>query len=1043
MKSLIHFALRRRGVVVGITLALMAAGLYALQHIAFDAFPDLTGTRVEVITVAPGMAPEDVERLVTYPIESSLMGVPDAEGVRSVSKFGLSLITVPFPDDVDVYFARQLVQQRLNDAKGALPAGVESALGPVSTPMGELYQYVLTSDSLSLTELKTLHDYTVRPRLRTIPGVSEVNSWGGLTERVEVVVDPIKLAARRLTIADVHTALARNTLAFGGSYLEQAGERYTLRGLGRVESADDVLRIQVGVYLRAPVHVRDIGTVVLGALPRNGAVTYNGKEEVVSGMVLKLKGADSREVIALVRARMAEIQQALPASVTITPFYDQTDLVARTTNTIIKNLVEGGLLVIAVLFLFLRNVRAALIVASVIPISMLIAFIGMGIFGYSANLMSLGALDFGLIVDASIVMIESFMRRIESPHSTTGEAITDTSRRGLFERAAVEVGRPILFGIAIIVAVYIPIFTLDGMEGRMFKPMAFTVVCAVLGSLLLALTYVPAVSSFALRNVKATPAPWLTTLTARYRRVLAGVMARPQPLLVIAVVLVVVAVGSLSKIGTEFMPKLDEGSILITTRRLPSVALDDATRLSLAAERIVKQFPEVVTVVTKEGRPDLATEAMGLFEGDMYVILTPRSEWTTAKDTEGLVAALDSALRVVPGLWVSFTQPLAMRLDEAESGIKTDLGIKVVGPDLDQNASLAERIRRVVASVSGSADVAVEIADGSGQVRMEIKREALAQYGLSVDDVRNAIEMAMGSQVAAELIDGFRRIGIVVRLPQSARADAAALSRLTLRAPGGELVPLSAVADLQTTTGPEMIGHENAQRRSLVLSNVRGRDLGGFVQEVRSRIAREVPLPAGVFLEWGGQYENQQRAMSRLRLVVPGALLLIFGLLYLSFRSVPQALLVLANVPFALVGGVAALWVRDLNLNLSASIGFIALFGIAVLNGVVMVEHLNHLRHAHDDERPSVLDRILLGAADRLRPVLMTALVASLGFVPMALSTSPGSEVQRPLASVVIGGLMTSTVLTLFVLPVLYGWLETRREARHLRSAGLRVNVAG
>ena len=1043
MKSLIHFALRRRGVVVGITLALMAAGLYALQHIAFDAFPDLTGTRVEVITVAPGMAPEDVERLVTYPIESSLMGVPDAEGVRSVSKFGLSLITVPFPDDVDVYFARQLVQQRLNDAKGALPAGVESALGPVSTPMGELYQYVLTSDSLSLTELKTLHDYTVRPRLRTIPGVSEVNSWGGLTERVEVIVDPIKLAARRLTIADVHTALARNTLAFGGSYLEQAGERYTLRGLGRVESADDVLRIQVGVYLRAPVHVRDIGTVVLGALPRNGAVTYNGKEEVVSGMVLKLKGADSREVIALVRARMAEIQQALPASVTITPFYDQTDLVARTTNTIIKNLVEGGLLVIAVLFLFLRNVRAALIVASVIPISMLIAFIGMGIFGYSANLMSLGALDFGLIVDASIVMIESFMRRIEAQHNSTGEAITDTSRRGLFERAAVEVGRPILFGIAIIVAVYIPIFTLDGMEGRMFKPMAFTVVCAVLGSLLLALTYVPAVSSFALRNVKATPAPWLTTLTARYRRVLAGVMARPQPLLVIAVVLVVVAVGSLSKIGTEFMPKLDEGSILITTRRLPSVALDDATRLSLAAERIVKQFPEVVTVVTKEGRPDLATEAMGLFEGDMYVILTPRSEWTTAKDTEGLVAALDSALRVVPGLWVSFTQPLAMRLDEAESGIKTDLGIKVVGPDLDQNASLAERIRRVVASVSGSADVAVEIADGSGQVRMEIKREALAQYGLSVDDVRNAIEMAMGSQVAAELIDGFRRIGIVVRLPQSARADAAALSRLTLRAPGGELVPLSAVADLQTTTGPEMIGHENAQRRSLVLSNVRGRDLGGFVQEVRSRIAREVPLPAGVFLEWGGQYENQQRAMSRLRLVVPGALLLIFGLLYLSFRSVPQALLVLANVPFALVGGVAALWVRDLNLNLSASIGFIALFGIAVLNGVVMVEHLNHLRHAHDDERPSVLDRILLGAADRLRPVLMTALVASLGFVPMALSTSPGSEVQRPLASVVIGGLMTSTVLTLFVLPVLYGWLETRREARHLRSAGLRVNVAG
>jgi cobalt-zinc-cadmium resistance protein CzcA len=1009
VNALIHFALHRRGLVIGVTLALMAAGLYALQHIAFDAFPDLTGTRVEVITVAPGMAPEEVERLVTYPIESSLMGVPDAEGVRSVSKFGLSLVTVPFPDHVDVYFARQLVQQRLNDAKGALPAGVESALGPVSTPMGELYQYVLTSDSLSLTELKTLHDYTVRPRLRTVPGVSEVNSWGGLTERVEVIVDPVKLAARRLTMSDVHDALGRNTLAFGGSYLEQGGERYTLRGLGRVESTNDVLRVQVGAFQGTPVRVSDIGTVVIGALPRNGAVTQDGREEVVSGMVLKLKGADSRDVIKRVRERMAEIQKALPPGVKVTPFYDQTELVGRTTSTIVKNLVEGGLLVIAVLFLFLRNVRAALIVAS---------------------LMSLGALDFGLIVDASIVMIESFIRRIESHR--------DTHRLGLFERAAVEVGRPILFGIAIIVAVYIPIFTLDGMEGRMFKPMAFTVVCAVLGSLFLALTYVPAVASWALRDGEATQAPWLTALTARYRRVLAGVMQRPKPLLVAAVALVVIAVGSLSRIGTEFMPKLDEGSILITTRRLPSVGLLDATKLSMAAERIVKQFPEVVTVVTKEGRPDLATEAMGLFEGDMYVILKPRSEWTTASDQEGLVAALDSALRVVPGLWVSFTQPLAMRLDEAESGIKTDLGIKVVGPDLGQNETIAERLRAIVASVPGSADVAVEIADGSGQVRMEIKREALAQYGLSVADVRETIELAMGSQVAAELIDGFRRVGIVVRLPEASRADAASLSRLTIRSPGGELVPLSAVADLQTTTGPEMIGHEDAQRRSLVLSNVRGRDLGSFVQEVRARIAREVTLPAGVFLEWGGQYENQQRAMSRLMLVVPGALLLIFGLLYLSFRSIPQALLVLANVPFALVGGVAALWVRQLNLNLSASIGFIALFGIAVLNGVVMVEHLNHLRHAHADQRPSVIDRILLGAADRLRPVLMTALVASLGFVPMALSTSPGSEVQRPLASVVIGGLITSTVLTLFVLPVLYGWLEERREARLASRAAAR-----
>jgi cobalt-zinc-cadmium resistance protein CzcA len=555
----------------------------------------------------------------------------------------------------------------------------------------------------------------------------------------------------------------------------------------------------------------------------------------------------------------------------------------------------------------------------------------------------------------------------------------------------------------------------------------------VLGSLFLALTYVPAVSSWALRGGHGEPAAWMRRLTESYRRVLGNVLRAPRPVLGVSAVLVVVAIYSLTRIGTEFMPKLDEGSILITTRRMPSVDLADATRLSLAAERIVKRFPEVITTVTKEGRPDLATEAMGLFEGDMYVILQPREKWTSASSTEELVTKLDSALRVVPGLEVAFTQPLAMRLDEAESGIKTDLGIKVVGPDLGQNEALAERIRRVVATVPGSADVAVEVAEGSGQVRMQIRREALAQYGVSVADVRDAIDMAMGSQKAAELIDGFRRVDIVVRMPEAYRSDAAAVGRLTIRAPGGELLPLTAVASVQSTTGPELIGHEDAQRRSLVLSNVRGRDLGSFAEEVRARVAREVPLPAGVFLEWGGQYENQQRAMGRLTVVVPLALLLIFGLLYLSFRSVSQAVLVLSNVPFALVGGIAALWLRGLNLSLSASIGFIALFGIAVLNGVVMVEHLNHLRHEGQGDGGEVPepvdDRVERGASDRLRPVLMTALVASLGFVPMAISTTPGSEVQRPLASVVIGGLVTSTVLTLFVLPVLYAWLETRRAA--------------
>ncbi|MBU6365742.1 MAG: CusA/CzcA family heavy metal efflux RND transporter [Gemmatimonadetes bacterium] len=1022
MSWLIRLALRHRVAVVGATLLLMAAGVYSLRHIPFDAYPDLTGTRVEVITVAPGMAPEEVERLVTYPVESALMGIPGTEGVRSVSKAGLSLVTVPFEDGVDVYFARQLVQQRLGDAKAMLPVGVEPGLGPVATPMGELYQYVLSSDSLTLTQLKTLQDYTIRPRLRTVPGVSEVNSWGGLTERLEVTVDPVRLAARRLTLQDVHDALARNSLTFGGSYLEQGGERYTLRGLGRVERPQEVLEVVVGTPAGVPVRVGDVGRVAIGALPRFGAVTKDGRGEVVAGMVLKRTGADSRQVIAGVKARMAEIERALPPGVTVTPFYDQTELVGRTTRTITKNLVEGGLLVIAVLFLFLRNVRAALVVASVIPISMLMAFIGMALFGYSGNLMSLGALDFGLIVDASVVMVEAFVRRLETQR---GDAPAS-----LFERAAIEVGRPILFGIAIIVAVYLPIFTLQGMEGRMFRPMAFTVVCAVLGSLLLALTFVPAVSAWVLRAGTSAPAPWLVRLTARYDALLERILTHPRPVVTGAVVLVVAAVASLARIGSEFMPKLNEGSILVTTRRLPSVALDDATRLSLAVERTLKRFPEVETVVTKEGRPDLATEAMGLFDGDVYAILKPQGEWTSGETPEALVTAFDSALRAIPGLWVSFTQPLAMRLDEAESGIKTDLGIKVVGPDLEQNGALAERIRRVVARVPGAADVGVEVAEGSGQVRLQLRRDALAQHGLSVEAVRQGVELAMGGQRAAELVDGFRRIDLVVKLPVASRADADALARLTLRTPGGALVPLGAVATLETATGPEMIGHEDAQRRSLVLSNVRGRDLGGFAAEVRDRVAREVPLPAGVFLEWGGQYENQQRAMGRLTLVVPLALALIFALLYASFGSVAQAVLVLSNVPFALVGGIAALWLRDLNLNLSAAIGFIALFGIAVLNGVVMVEHLNHLRH-DPDLRGDLARRVRQGAADRLRPVLMTALVASLGFVPMALSTSPGSEVQRPLASVVIGGLVTSTILTLFVLPVLYRALEAWRPPAH------------
>lgn len=1030
MKRLIEFALRQRGAVTFGVGLLLLFGLFSLSRIPFDAFPDLTGVRVDVATTAPGLAPEEVEQLVTYPLESSLMGLPGVTGVRSVSKSGLSLITVPFPDGTDIYFARTLVQQRLAEAKGALPAGVEPQMGPVSTPMGELYQYTVSSDSMSLAEIKALHDYTIRPRLRTVAGVSDVNSWGGRIEQVQVVVDPAKLAARNLTLADVHSALAANNLSFGGAYLENEGTRYTVRGVGRLVVPSEILTVAIASPGGVPVRIGDVAVVEEGAMPRFGAVTEDGKREVVAGMVLKLKGEDSQKVIDAVLIRLDEIRGALPKHVKITPFYDQTELVGRTTHTITKNLIEGGLLVIIVLFVFLRNVRASLIVASIIPLSMLVAFSGMYVFGYSANLMSLGALDFGLIVDGAIVMVENFVHRLEKAEHEGDGTVSNAQRYALFHDAAIEVGRPILFGIAIIVAVYIPIFALEGMEGRMFKPMAFTVVCAVLGSLLLALVFVPAASLTLLKHVPAEPRQVEVRLRDRYRRALEWTFRHGVPIVVTGIVMVVVSMYSLTRIGSEFMPKLDEGAILINTRRTPSISLSDATKLSLLSEQVVKKFPEVLTVVTKEGRPDLATEAMGLYEGDLYVILKPREDWTTAEDPEGLVAAFDSALKAVPGLWVSFTQPLAMRLDEAESGIRTDLGIKVVGPDLERNGLIASRIRRVLASTPGSADVAVEVSEGTGQVRVTARRDALAQFGLSVADVRDAVNLSLGAETATEMVKGPRRIGVAVRYPDAQRNDLTSLSRLTVRSSAGALVPLSSVADVEPGTGPELIGHEDAQRRTLVLSNVRGRDLGGFVAEVQARVAREVPLPAGVFLEWGGQFENQQRAMKRLTLVVPVALLLIVGLLYASFRSWLLTALILTNVPFALVGGVAALWMRGLNLSLSASVGFIALFGIAVLNGVVLISAMNALRASGK----SVDDAVRLGAADRLRPVIMTALVASLGFVPMALSTSPGSEVQRPLASVVIGGLLTSTALTLFVLPLLYralgNWSERRVKHR-------------
>lgn len=1041
IRALISFSLEQRVLILALTLLMAGIGLWALSTLPVDAFPDLTNIQVNVVTEAPGLAPAEVEQLITFPIESAMMGIPRTEQVRSISKLGLSIVTIVFEDDVDIYFARQRVAERLGEVKARLPEGVEPTLGPVATAFGEIYQYTVEGEGYSLMELKTLHDWVIRPQLRTIPGVSEVNSWGGFIRQYHVLVDPERLLAYDLSLSEVYEALARSNTNFGGGYLEYGSEAYVIRGIGRVRSAEDLQNVVITAHRGTPVRVGDVATVQIGPALRHGAVTKGGKGEVVSGMVIMTKGENSRRVIARIKERLREIEHTLPPGIRIVPFYDQSELIRRTTRTVMMNLLKGSLLVILVLFLFLYDVRAALIVTATIPLSMLAAFIGMRALGLSANLMSLGAIDFGLIVDGAIVMIENFVRRRDlalargriSRAQASGSSLL--SSREIMRESALEVARPMLFGVFIILAVYWPILALQGMEARMFRPMALTVSMALLASLLLALTFVPAlVSWMPVHKEERTTPPWperfLARLQKRYRRALHGALRRRSLTVGVAVVLVIGALASLRWIGTEFMPELDEGALLIETRRLPSISLSESVEVATRIERLLLEFPEVATVVTKIGRPDLATEAMGIYQGDVYVLLKPRALWPHARSREELIEAMADRLREIPGVAYNFTQPLAMRLDEVVSGVRSDVAVKLFGDDPETLRELAERISQLLERVRGAADVQIEPLLGARELRIELNRAEMARFGLSVDHVAHLVETALGGKVATQVIaESARsrfdppRVDVLVRLPEAYRTHPQVISQLLIQVPSGERVPLSRLARITTAEGLEVIHRENATRRIVIQANVRGRDLGSFVAEAQDLIRRELRLPAGYYIAWGGQFENQQRAMRRLRLVVPLVLFLIFLLLFSTFDDLPRALLIMVTLPFALVGGVTALWVRGLNLSLSAAVGFIALFGIAVLNGIVMVSAINRLRTQGASLRQAVFE----GATMRLRPVLMTALVASLGFVPMALSTSPGAEVQRPLATVVIGGLISSTVLTLFVLPVLYEWMERRR----------------
>ncbi|HTR37741.1 MAG TPA: CusA/CzcA family heavy metal efflux RND transporter [Bryobacteraceae bacterium] len=1017
LTRIVDWALDNRWLVLSALIALVLTGGYVLANLPIDAFPDLTNNQVVVVTECPSMSSTEVDELVTYPIESALAGMPHVETVRSISKLGLSMITVIFDDSFNQYIARQLIAERLQEVRPRLPRDLQPVLGPMATAFGEVYQYTLESRGKSLMDLKTYQDWTLRYALRSVPGVSEVNAWGGQSKQYAVQLDPIALRQYGVTVHDVIERLAGNNSNFGGGYIEHAEQQYTVRGLGRALGPADLEDTVLLAHDGVPVLIRDVGAVATVPLLRYGA-TLRDTQEAVSATAIALKGENGREVIDRIKTRLAQVR--LPEGYRLRAFYDQSQIIDGTIHTVLHNLLEAGLLVTVVLLVFLGDLRAALIVAIMIPLSILFGFIGMATFGVTANLMSLGAIDFGMIVDGSVVMIENSVHRLEkSADQQFFESIRTASH---------EVARPILFGVAIIIAVYLPIFTLQGLEGRMFRPMAITVCSALLGSLILALTAVPVLSTYFLaRTPKRTTVSqaWyarLTNLRNMYSHSLDRATKHRPICLTLALMLVATAIVSLHFIGTEFMPKLDEGSIVITSRKLPGIALSESIDISKEIARTIRSFPEVSEVVTKLGRPDVATEAMGIYESDSYLQLAPKSSWKCCHDKQELIGKLSEALRKIPGVSYTFTQPMEMRLDETVTGIRGDVAIKVFGDDLKTLESLGKRVLTLISSIPGAAEPQMEVLSGVPELQVDVIRPALARYGLNVSDVQEVIETLVGGQPLSEMLEGQARFPIAVRLPDKLRNDPEVLKGIVLRAPGSELVTLNQVAQIKTVRGPEMISRENARRRVAVQTNVRGTDLGTFVRLAQQKVNGALKLPVGYEIEWGGQFENQARANRRLTVVLPVSISIIFALLFATFRSLRQASLILLNVPFALVGGIGALWVRGLNLNLSASVGFIALFGVAVLNGIVLVSHINFLRNRGMAMQLAIHE----GAADRLRPVLITALVASIGFLPMAISTETGAEIQRPLATVVIGGLITSTLLTLYILPLLYPWFDPK-----------------
>jgi cobalt-zinc-cadmium resistance protein CzcA len=1025
INSILNFSVRQRLLVILGLAALVGFGLLAVKNNPIDAFPDVTNVQVQVLASAGGMSPPEVEQLVTRPIELQLAGLPRLEEVRSVSKIGLCAITVVFEDGVDDYFARQLVAERLQSVRGNLPANVEVNLGPITTGLGEVFQYTLVSadPKIDATELRTIQDYIVRPLIRTVPGVTDVNSFGGLTKQYQVIINPDRLTSYEVTLAQVFEALEKNNSNASGNFIEHGSEQYVVRGLGLVKNEKDIGNIIVAKLNHQPIYLRDVATVQIGAELRQGAVTANGKGEAVAGIVLMLKGASGRDVVEAVKAKLPAIQKALPRGVALVPFYDRTDLVGKAIQTVTKALGEGAVFVLIVLVILLADLRSAIIVTLVLPLAVLFAFIMMKWCGLSANLMSLGglAIGIGLMADAAVVMVENIHRHLTQKNDAVRHEHAGKVETVLY--AAKEVGRPVVFGIFIIILVFLPLFTLQGFEGKMFSPLAFTISFGLLGSLLLSLTMVPMLCTFFLKQVPQVQDPLhIRWLKDGYFALLKPAVRFPALVVIPAVLALVGALALVPRIGTEFMPALDEGAIAVQTFRIPSISLPESLRLQTKAEKILKQFPEVIDVVSKTGRADIASDPMGIEISDVIVTLKPKGEWKSGLSKDELVEKMRLALAELPGVASSFSQPIALRVDELVSGVKSAIGIKIFGDDLEVLKEKADAVARVLSKVEGADDVAVEKVSGLAYLQIEIDRDKIARYGINVSDVQEFIEVAIGGKEASKVYDGVKVFGLAVRFPEAARNDVGPIRELLIPSPSGALIPLGQLAKISVREGPAQISREMGQRRIVIECNVSGRDIGGFVAEAQRKLDVALKLPPGYLLSWGGQFENQQRAMKRFALVVPITIAAIFLLLFGSFHSVKQAFLIIMNIPFALVGGIVAVVLGGFNLSVSASVGFIALFGVAVLNGVVMVSYFNELRREGMEVRAAVLK----GAVLRLRPVLITASAAGLGLIPMLFATGPGSEIQKPLAAVVIGGLVSSTLLTLFILPTLYQVFERR-----------------